>query len=228
MIHPEIVKIIIADDHPIFIEGIKRVLKEPRGGMRFEVVGEAHTGKGLLQLVRKTEADLLLLDMNLPDIDGLEVLAHLWRNKHNPLKIITVTMYDEPKIVKAAFKARVDGYILKGNGVQELYDAIEEVMAGNTFMGAGVSITNGIGSRMRNGNQAGSSFQDRFIKKYHLTKRELEVLGLISQALSNKEIAKELYISDQTVSVHRKNIMRKLGVSNTAGLIKVAYDNSLI
>ncbi len=228
MIQSDNIRIIIADDHPIFIEGIKKVLSEPREGMSFDIVGEVHTGKGLLQLVRKTEADLLLLDMNLPDIDGLEVLAHLWRNKHNPLKIITVTMYDEPKIVKAAFKAKVDGYILKGNGVQELYDAIDEVMKGNTFMGAGVSLTNGIGARITNGGKVGSAFQDRFIKKYHLTKRELEVLGLISQALSNKEIAKELFISDQTVSVHRKNIMRKLGVSNTAGLIKVAYDNSLI
>ncbi len=71
-------------------------------------------------------------------------------------------------------------------------------------------------------------YEDRFTKKYNLTKRELEILKLITLALSNKEIAKELFISDQTVSVHRKNIMRKLGVSNTAGLLKIAYDNSLI
>lgn len=221
------IKIVVVDDHQLFIEGVKKVLGDI-GDMEYRIVGEANNGKELFRLLRRTEVDLLLLDMNLPDMDGLEILESLKNKSNKPLRIIIITMYDEPKIVKAAFKSGTDGYILKGNGVLELNEAIKEVMLGNTFMGKGVNLTNGIGKRNLGTGSFKSAFQDRFIKKYHLTKRELEVLRLISQAMSNKEIAKELYISDQTVSVHRKNIMRKLGVSNTAGLIKVAYDYSLI
>lgn len=227
MIFSDEIKIIVVDDHQIFIEGVKKVLNEMTD-LSCRVVGEAAGGSDFLRLMRKTEADLLFLDMNLPDMDGLEVLEALKKNPVKPIKIIILTMYDDPKIVKAAFKSRVDGYVLKGNGVEELKNAIREVMDGNTFMGKGVSLTNGIGKSKPVTQNYHAAFQDRFIKKYHLTKRELEVLALISQALNNKEIAKELYISDQTVSVHRKNIMRKLGVSNTAGLIKMAYDNSLV
>ena len=219
--------IIVVDDHQIFIEGLKKVLNELEG-FNCRIVGEANNGNDFLRLVRRVDADLMFLDMNLPDMDGLEILESLKKNSARPIKKIVMTMYDEPKIVKSAFKLGVDGYILKGNGIDELKKAMKEVMLGNTFMGDGVNLTNGIGkSKVVKGSYS-TPFQDRFIKKYHLTKRELEVLSLISQAMSNKEIAKELYISDQTVSVHRKNIMRKLGVSNTAGLIKVAYDNSLV
>lgn len=223
----EIIKIVVVDDHQIFIEGVKKVLSDIEE-FQCKVIGEANDGKELLRLLRRKEVDLLFLDMNLPDMDGLEILDSLKNKPNKPKRIIILTMYDEPKMVKAAFKSGVDGYILKGNGVQELKQAIEEVMEGNTFMGEGVNLINGIGKNKKQTGGIKSVFQDKFIKKYHLTKRELEVLSLISQAMSNKEIAKELYISDQTVSVHRKNIMRKLGVSNTAGLIKVAYDNSLI
>jgi len=224
---PKIAKIIIADDHQIFIEGLKTVLREMKGEVEIEIIGEANTGISLLKMLEQKEADLLLLDMNLPDMDGLEILSKIRINK-NDIKIITLTMYDESKIVKSAFRAGVDGYILKSNGVNELYEGIKEVLKGNTFMGTGVGLTNGFTSKTIKPGRLTMSYEDRFIKKYHLTKREMEVLKLISQALSNKEIGKELYISDQTVSVHRKNIMRKLGVSNTAGLIKAAYDNSLI
>lgn len=224
---PKIVRIFIADDHQIFIEGLKTVLNEMNGDIDCQIIGEANTGNSLLKMLKGKEVDLLLLDMNLPDMDGLEILSKIRVDK-NDLKIITLTMYDESKIVKSAFKAGVDGYILKSNGVHELYEGIKEVMKGNTFMGSGVGLTNGFTSKTVKPGRLTMSYEDRFIKKYHLTKREMEVLRLISQALSNKEIGKELFISDQTVSVHRKNIMRKLGVSNTAGLIKAAYDNSLI
>jgi len=108
-------------------------------------------------------------------------------------------------------------------------EAIRVILTGKTFFGKGVRLNDPF--EMVNGKREkreNDPYEDRFIKKYNLTKREIEILRLITLALSNKEIAKELFISDQTVSVHRKNIMRKLGVSNTAGLIKVAYDNSLI
>jgi len=219
----ENLRIFLADDHRIFIEGMKSVLSKTESH-QYNVVGEATSGEDLLQQLRNTETDLLFLDLNFPDMDGLEILSKIRAYDQN-LRVIIITMYDESKIVKSAFQAGVDGYILKGSDTNEIEKAIEQVMEGHTFMGKGVVLTNGRGS-MSNG--IGMTHEDRFVKRYNLTKREIEVLRLISKALSNKEIAKELYISDQTVSVHRKNIMRKLGVSSTAELIKVVYDSSIV
>lgn len=217
------IKIIIAEDHPIFAEGLKTVLSlNPHRSC--EIVAVADNGDDLLEVMRTNETDLVLLDMNLPGKDGPEILEYMRRRKWK-LPIIAVTAYDDPKIIRSAFKTGLDGYILKNNAVAEIYEAIEEVLAGNTYMGRGVSL-HAIGRSKVTA--AGKKFEDRFIKKSNLTRRELEIMRLISQALSNKEIAEKLFISDQTVSVHRKNIMRKLGVSNTAGLIKTAYDNRLI
>ena len=217
------VKVVIADDHQLFTEGIKNLLRKS-DRFDFEIVGEAANGKLLVSLLKTVQADVLLLDLNMPEQDGLAVIDTI-RSQYKELKILALTMYDEAKLVKSAFKSGVDGYMLKNSDPRELISAIETILEGKTYVGEGVElITNG----NKNGFAVNKIFIDKFIKKYNLTKRELEILKLITQALSNKEIAKELFISDQTVSVHRKNIMRKLGVNNTAGLIKITYDNSLI
>ena len=222
-----IIKTVLADDHRIFTEGLQSVLtKDPE--CRFDIVGVVHNGSELIHLLKRKTVDLIILDLNLPEKDGLEVVSHL-RNERNRVKALALSMYEEPKIIKSALKAGFNGYILKSRGVEELFKAIEEIFSGHTYVGEGVvlntpSLKNSVVSRPKRN----FIHQDRFTKKHNLTKRELEILHLITQALSNKEIAKELYISDQTVGVHRKNIMRKLGVSNTAGLLKVAYDNALI
>jgi len=217
------VKIVIADDHQLFSEGIKNLLRKS-DAFDFEIIGEAATGSSLLTLLRRLDPDVLLLDLNMPEQDGLSVLEAI-KGKYENMRILALTMYDDAKLVKSAFKAGVDGYMLKNSDPYELIDAIKEVLTGKTYIGEGVEL---ISNGRSHGPFSNKSFEDKFIKKYNLTKREIEILRLITQALSNKQIAKELYISDQTVSVHRKNIMRKLGVSNTAGLIKLAYDNSLV
>ncbi|MCB0662212.1 MAG: response regulator transcription factor [Saprospiraceae bacterium] len=220
------VKVVIAEDHHVFCEGLKAILSmsEERP---FEVVGEAKSGKDLLVLLWQNKADLVFLDLNLPEGDGLEVLPEI-KKKFPDTRVIALTMFDDPKIVKSAFKSGLDGYILKGNPIEEVFEAVDEVLTGQTFMGTGVVLNLLPGENGPRKKKERSSFTDKFMQKYHLTAREIEVLQLISQALSNKEIAKALFISDQTVSVHRKNIMRKLGVSNTAALLKVAYENDLV
>lgn len=222
------IRIVLVDNHQIFIEGLKVVLNG-YDDLNFEVIGEISTGNSLIKFLEKNEADLVLLDMNLADMDGLEVLNTL-KERGSNTKVITMSMYDEPKIVKSAFKAGTYGYVLKSTSLLELYKAIQTVLSGETYMSLGLSLTNtsGMHSQFLHNGKLSSSFEDRFIKKFKLTKREIEVLKLVGQAMSNKEIAKELYISDQTVSVHRKNIMKKLDVNNTASLIKFAFEHNLI
>lgn len=222
------INLIIADNHQIFIEGVKVVLQRFQ---KFccEVIGEAGTGRQAVELMRQHAADLLLLDLNLPDNGGLEVINCI-RSEGFDSRIITLGIYDEPKIVRAAFKAGSDGYLLKAAGEGELFEAIEAVMAGMTYLGKGLSFTNdtGMNTRFLQEGKLSVSYDDNFVKKFSLTRREMEVLKLIGKAMTNKEIAQLLYISDQTASVHRKNIMRKTGVSSTASLIKMAYDNNLL
>ena len=217
---------ILADDHRIFIEGLKAVLKKEQS-LQFEIVSVFSNGNDLISLIKTKPAELLILDLNIPGKDGLEVIKHIRKEKLN-IKILVLTMYDDTKIIKMAFKYGADGYILTDKKIEELYEAVNIIMSDKSFLGDGVITTASVAAGAIHKKDSNSGFDDRFIRKHNLTKREIEILRLITLALSNKEIAKELYISDQTVSVHRKNIMRKLGVSNTAGLIKVAYDNSLI
>lgn len=224
----QIIRTLLADDHYIFIEGLKKVLGEmPPYQIKIEDV--ARSGEELIQKVKVSKADLVITALNLSGKDGFDAIEYI-RQRKIPIHILVLSAYSDAKIVKTAFKLGADGYILKAQPYSELQQAIHEIYQGNAYVGKGIHLN---GSSMINGSldlQSGRSidFEDRFVKKYNLTKRELEILGLISQALSNKEIAKELFISDQTVGVHRKNIMRKLGVSNTAGLIKLAYDYCLV
>lgn len=222
------VQTILADNHQIFIEGVKKVLASVSQNRQIKIVGEYSSGSNLLEALKHKAVDLLILELNLPDNDGFEIIDYIYRERID-CKILVFSAYENPKIVKQAFRKGVDGYILKSRPIKELFEAIEKILSDGNFVGDGVRVTgNGVAIKEKSKKRGISLFADRFVRKHSLTKRELEILRLISQALSNKQIAKELFISDQTVSVHRKNIMRKLGVSNTAGLVKIAYDYSLV
>lgn len=213
------ITVILADDHRLFLDSLHFMLQGAEE-FSFDVIGEANNGDELIRLVKTCQPDLLLLDLNMPEKDGLRVLSEIRAMLVNT-RILVLTMYDDIKIVKSVLKSGADGYLLKNSGKKELFAAIRTIFEGKTYLSEGISLTEPTLPK-------GDEYEDRFMKKYNLTKREIEVLKLITRAMSNKQIAKELYISDQTVSVHRKNIMRKLGVSNAAGLMKIAYDSSLI
>lgn len=229
------IKLVIADDHRLFIEGLKNLLLN-NSELDLDIVGETGDGNEVSALVRRLRPDVLILDLNMPGKDGLDVLAEVKQNKINAkMRIIALTMYDDSKLVKSAFKDGIDGYILKTSAATDLIEAIRTVLTGETFFGEGVyvhrpNIPSASSDRFSGSANAvkNKTYEDRFNKKHNLTKRELEILRLISKAKNNKEIAKTLFISDQTVSVHRRNLMRKLNVSSTAALIKIAYDNSLV
>jgi len=217
--------VLVADDHPIFVEGLQAVLSRPGGGkFAFNIQGVARTGLQISDMMRQIRPDLLLLDLNLPETDSLKMLPSMKKGSVQT-RVLVMTMFDDPRLVKAAFKAGADGYMLKSGSQAELLQAIEQVIEGHTFLGKGVALDI-LYNRSHNGNDGLPDKQ--FAGKYGLTRREIEIMQHIGQALSNKEIADQLFISDQTVSVHRKNIMRKLRVNSTASLIKIAFEHHLV
>lgn len=216
--------VLIADDQPIFVEGVQSVLAHPYNErFAYHIKGIAHTGAQVSEILRQNPMDLLVLDLSLSEPDGLAILPAVKKGYSNT-RVLVMTLQDDPRLVKAAFRAGADGYMLKSSSKDELFRAIEEVMGGNTFVGKGVPLVMGTNGHTDKGN----SPEKTFARKYGLTRREIEIMRHIGQAQNNKEIAQKLYISDQTVSVHRKNIMRKLRVNTTATLIKMAFENNLV
>ncbi|MEQ8705660.1 MAG: response regulator transcription factor [Phaeodactylibacter sp.] len=219
------VKALIADDHPIFVEGLKCILRQP-GYSFLELIDTATNGLEAYHKVKRLNPELLLIDMNMPEMDGPEVIKRL-RKEGLPVQVLVLSMYDQPRLIRKAFKAGADAYVLKDKAPEELKEAVEALQNQETYFGKGVHLNeSGRHKRFQTGKTYDRS--DQFVSQHLLTKRELEILNLIVEAHSNKEIGKRLFISDQTVGVHRKNIMRKLGVTNTAGLIKAAHYHALI
>ncbi len=222
----EMIRAIIADNQKMFITGLRSVLSN-YSNLKVEIVAVAQDASSLKELLEIHTVDIVILELNLPDVDGLELIPEI-RAKHKDLNICVLSNYSQTKFVKQAFQSGADGYISKSNDFDDFFKGLEEILEGNTFLGQGLRITpaNNFGGIKLD--RKSSSYEDRFLIKQKLTTREHEVLELITQAKNNKEIAKELYISDQTVGVHRKNIMRKLGVRNTINLIKFAMEHQLV
>lgn len=218
----KVIKTIIADDQPIFLEGLQKILSQNRQ-LSIQVTGVHKSGSALLKAIQQEDIDLIIMDLNLKGTDGLDVIKKIRARGEYP-RIQVLSRYANPRMVKSTLQAGANAYILKTGAPEELLNSLVQVLQGTSYIGRGVDVENEKGL----GNNGVQSFEEKFVKKYYLTKREIQVLRLITQAKSNKEIAKELFISDQTVSVHRKNIMRKVGVSNTAGLIRRAYEYCLV
>ena len=217
------IKLALADGQQIFLEGLEALI-QTYNHSRLDVVYKTRKGNDLLHSLSKLdEVNVFILGLNLKDIDAIDFIETLHNRISSRQKILVFSQYDHAKLIKKVFKAGANGYILKYESIHGVVTALESVLNGELYHGTGVSLATPVKTKSNGSN--GSLFKDRFLKRHSLTKREIEILYLIAQAMSNKQIAEQLYISDQTVSVHRKNIMRKLGVSNTAGLIKEAYDN---
>lgn len=220
----QFLKTLIADNHRIFLEGLKAVLRnDPE--YHHQIVGCTSNGQKLIELWEEHQPDLLIMDLNLSEKHGLEVIERIRQQKRNNTRILVVTGYQDAKILRAVLDHGANGYLPKYKGEADLFEAVDVVMKGKIFRAE--PLKNGMGKSFTETGSRNALITEVFIKKHRLTKRETQILSLISQAMSNKEIGRKLFISDQTVSVHRKNIMRKLGVRSTAGLIKMAYDHSL-
>lgn len=210
------IRIFIADDHQMFSQGIQAILDHES---EFSIVGTAPTGKRLLAMLRNSDpADVVLMDISMPEMDGLETTRHV-RKEWPQTKIIVLTMHKEPGLIKGMLEAGADGFILKNTGKAELEHAIRTVVGGETYFSKEV-----MESMMRSYRFPGQAEGNPEVR---ITKREKEVLQLIVQEKTAQEIADQLCISQHTVDSHRKNLLSKLGVRNTAGLVKYALRNGL-
>ena len=211
------IKIVIVDDHAIFRDGLKSVLSQIPD---FIVIDEAETGKEFLDLLINTKPDIVLLDISMPEMDGIEATEKALL-KYPDLKIITLSSYSDHVYYYKMIKAGVQGFVLKKSGREELQEAINTVYNGGNYFPQDilrnllfkVSHT-GVDSILNN--------------EIRLSKRETEVLQLICQGFTNNEIAEKLFISPKTVDNHRTNLLSKTSTKNTAHLVMFAIKHHLI
>lgn len=208
----------IADDHNMFVEGIESILE---GHEHIQVVSKCYTGPEVFERMPVDKPDVILLDINLPVMNGLEVCQKL--NKEYPaVKVLALSMHNEESFVMEILKYGAQGYILKNTGKKELITAIETIYAGQSYFSEEVtetimkSLVN-----QRSGNKKTTSLAPK------ISRREKDVLELIVREYTTQEIADTLFISLKTVESHRRSLLTKLGVRNTAGLVRVAIENQL-
>jgi DNA-binding NarL/FixJ family response regulator len=204
-------RIVLADDHIILRDGVKRILRERDD---LHVVGEASNGLELLRLVKRQAMDMILLDISMPDLRGIEATREI-KSTHPEIKIIILTMHKKRSYIKHALAAGADGYLLKETTGEELFNAIACVRNGGSYVSK--SLTKELTTEMIKVYQGGMTSV-----KEVLTIREKEILKLIAEGKTSKEIAELLFISIYTVNNHRANIIKKLKLKKTADLVKYA------
>lgn len=212
---PEKIKLFIVDDHQMMIDGIVSLLK---GEKKFAIIGTALNGEEALHKIAKSLPDILLTDVSMPGMGGIELTKEIKQN-FPQIKILVLTMYNDREIVNEILQAGANGYILKNTGKQELLEALESLNLNNAYYSS--EVVNTLIENMKN------PVKEKQINSSDLTEREIEIVRLIVKEFSSAEIAEKLFISQRTVETHRKNILRKTGVKNIVGLIKYAYDNKL-
>jgi two-component system, NarL family, response regulator NreC len=212
------IRVFITDDHEMYLEGLSLLLAKQE---EIKVIGFASTGRQLLEKLPHLETDILLLDVYLPDMAEEELLQSI-RMIRPDLKIIYLTLLRGTRYIHKLTKHNIQGYILKNAPLGELMNALREVQDGNTYFSKEIHI----GERQEDFRST-IIINDKQIDEI-LSRRELEVLKLICREYSNAEIADKLYLSVSTVETHRKNLIAKLGVNNTVGLVKFALKNKLI
>ena len=206
-------RVILADDHTLVRAGIRRILESQP---EFEVVAEAHDGAAALEALDRSKADVLVLDLNMNGLEGIDVLRQAKRD-HPDTRVVVLTMHSGREYVARALAEGADGYLLKDSAVQDLAAAIQTVMSGGTFFSP--AIQQQMAEIVRHGHRQGLPA---------LTEREREVLILIARGFSTKEIAASLDIGQRTVETHRSNLMRKLGVKSVALLTQVAIREGIV
>ena len=203
--------IVLADDHVLLRDGIKRIIEESQD---LRIVAEASDGFELLRVLKQYDVDMVLLDISMPGLRGIEAAREI-KISHPDIKVLILTMHKKKEYVRHAFSAGADGYLLKEATGDELFDAIGAIRNGENYVSNAFSkeLTSELIQLYRSGGK---------LKAEVLTHREKEVLKLIAEGKSSKEIAELLFISIYTVNNHRAKIIKKLGLKKTADLVRYA------
>jgi len=214
------IKILIVDDHEVVRDGLRNILLSLDN---ISIAGEAGNGEDAIKLYNSVKPDLVIMDISMPGMNGIEA-TRIIKEKDPDAKILILTMHDNQEYLNQIIRSGAKGFILKNTDKEELLDAVKTVASGENFFSKDISkliIDNYIRSAKEGEKSDG-------YKETPLTKREIEILKLIASGYSNQEIANILYISYNTVDTHRKNIMHKLSIKNTAGLVRYAIEKGLI
>ncbi len=207
------IKLIIADDHPMIVNGIKTMLDQEKD---INLVYEAHNGVEVLDYLKENDADVVLMDINMPEVNGIDA-CKIIKEKYSSVNVLIFSQYDEKRFVKRVLKAGANGYLLKNSASTEIISAIKMIHKGGLFLSKDLPNIFEEGKSSR----TDSLFPD-------LSSREIDVLKLICDEMVTQEIADKLFISKHTVETHRANLLLKVGVKNTAGLVKWAIENEIV
>ncbi|KAA9346216.1 response regulator transcription factor [Adhaeribacter soli] len=216
------INIALVDDHKIVRDGIKALLKDEN----INVIGEASNGAALIKLLEEITPDLIIMDMNMPEQDGFLTMQKI-REKNPEQKVMVLSMHDNEKYVARMLQLGASGYALKNIGKEELVCGIRLIETGNKFICTDLSMSF-LGKLVHTPTTQSISNNHQEKKGAELSQREIEVLRLIAEGLTNAEIADKLFTSKRTIESHRQNIIEKTQVKNTAALIKYALTHGLI
>lgn len=214
----KIIRLLIVDDHQMVRDGIRVMLESKKNSFQVEI-DEAGNGEIAIQKILKKDFDIVLIDYQLPGMPGAETLQRI-RSYKKDLKVLALSNHDEFSYVKSMINEGANGYILKNIEPSQLIHAIQSVLAGTPYYSNEVALK--LIDSAKNSDKSVNALRNG------LTKRQLEILKMIAQEMTNDEIAKALRISKRTVDTHRQNLINKLDVKNTAGLIKAAYALNLL
>lgn len=209
------IRLIIADDHPVFRQGLREVMETEPG---LKLLGEASDGHVALAMIQELKPDIAVLDMNMPEMKGLDVAREVQRQLL-PVGIIFLTMYDDERIFNEALNLGAKGYLLKDSAISDIVTSIRTVAAGQHYISP--SISNFLVKRAARG----ASLEQETPSLKDLTPTELRILKLIARNSSTREIAEQLFISHRTVENHRHNICQKLGLHGSNALVRFAIEH---
>ncbi len=204
------IQVFIVDDHQMIVEGIRSLLE---GEKEIEWMGSARTPADLMAFLRRSQPDIILLDVNLPQRSGLELCLEI-KQQYPGIRVIGLSTSDQPSVIRKMQDNGASGYLLKDAGKQEIMTALREVSRGRSFVS--FSVAEALKKKTPDDQLPA------------VTRREKEVLGLIADGLTNQEIAAKLFLSIDTIDSHRKNLLTKFNAKNTAALVKIAVSNHLI
>ncbi len=211
------IKVLIVDDHSLMRQGLEQILELEDG---LSVIGQASNGEQAIEKTIKESPDVILLDINMPKLTGIEVLRRI-KDMGIESKVIMLTIHNDREYLYETVNMGADGYVLKDADSDTLIKAIKDVYRGKSY------IQPNLAKLLVDTYKSGDDENNDYAKKQSLTKREYEVIGLIAEGLNNREIAEKLFISEKTVKNHASNIFRKIGVSDRIQAAIFAYKNNI-